>query len=60
MLPQHIHCIYTLFSSLFSLSCLPRPVHCPLTKMPCYLTITLFQYGAGVADDRQSSEQLKH
>ena len=34
----------------FSLSSLPRPVHCPLTKMPRYPTTTLFQYGAGVTD----------
>ena len=34
----------------FSLSCLPHPVHCPLTKMPHYPTATLFQYGAGVTN----------
>ena len=34
----------------FSISCLPRPVHCPLTKMPRYPATTLFQYGAGVTD----------
>lgn len=25
---------------------LPRPLHCPLSKMPCYRTIALFQYSA--------------
>ena len=37
----------THFLFSFSLSCLPRPVHCPLSriKILCYPTITLFQYG---------------
>lgn len=54
--PQPVRCIYkspaslprttTHFSLPFSLSCPPRPVHCPLLKMPPYPTTALFQYGA--------------
>jgi hypothetical protein len=54
--PQPVRCIYispaslprttTHFSLPFSLSCPPRPVHCPLRKMPPYPTTALIQYGA--------------